>query len=211
MNSFRELNKALRNGTYLGVPTETFLYGSRSKLGFFYAAEEPDLKDSDWDVAIPANKFISEKLSLLGWEEKKDLAYQDDFTKEIWEMSFGPELKIQISMKDEFDRFCRVWDNVSSEFYWEFLNKRSKTYIGPEGVAKLINHFKWMSHIGKTPAKKILVVDGPGVAIAHEPAWDVIMPAQPLVHVGRVDVVRNRFDEVDFGEVVPDEVNGAAF
>lgn len=120
-----------------------YLYGSVSKVDPepFEAEGMVFDEDSDYDFAVPYERRLELELaSRRDWRRLPDLDYQDDFTVAIYEGSLGGS-KVQLSLRQAYNHFVTAWDAITPEFYWKFLNKRSPTFIGKEGVQLYLNQF----------------------------------------------------------------------
>lgn len=115
-----------------------FLYGSRSRL------EREEVKDSDWDIAVPTSGLFVEELSLDGWEQKdiSNTDYRDHYTTHIFEKTFPSGAVVQISFKSDYDSFKAVWNNIPYEVYKALIWKKSESFLGKDGVCGFINSLK---------------------------------------------------------------------
>jgi len=165
MSTFKVFEKSLKDGSYIGWPVHGFLYGSRSKVDSFSTYETALPKESDWDYAIEWSPLIEDRLFLLGWEEKAELAYQDDVTRSIWEREVFPNVKVQIGFKYNLSKFKSIWNNIFDDDYWRFINKRSSEFIGPEAVCFMINT---LNRIAPNPSVKTKSTPFPRVQWALE-------------------------------------------
>lgn len=113
---------------------ELFLYGSTNKIGRWEVEELLTFDaDSDYDFAVQDSAKTYHELNKLGWQKKDELSYQDAQTAHIFEGSLDGE-RVQISLRQDLDKFKEAWGSIDPTFYWKFLNKRSPTFIGREGV-----------------------------------------------------------------------------
>jgi hypothetical protein len=133
------------------APNFFYLYGSVSKTSPF--VKETFDENSDYDFAVESNTKLERALREDGWKEKTELAYQDRFTEKIFEGVFK-DYPVQISFKTSLTSFKLMWDTITDDFYWEFMNKRSPAFIGQEGVSKLIDQFKYMQDNAKFSVDK---------------------------------------------------------
>lgn len=123
---------------------ELFLYGSTSKIvrGEYEQYQNFD-ELSDYDFAVHDTKATHDQLISLGWVKKDELSYQDAQTVHIFEGSVDGE-RVQVSLRVDLPKFKEAWKSVDAEFYWRFLNKRSPTFIGREGVQKYLDQLYWL-------------------------------------------------------------------
>lgn len=131
---------------YLKVDHSNFgriflLHGSKSKLSY------SETVDSDYDYATECNVFSEEKLLDLGWKELSDMAYIDSNTVSIYEKTLEGKL-YQISFRHDLKQFKSVWSNIDSHLYRQVFWKKSPTYIGKEGVSKLLDAFYYTYNEG---------------------------------------------------------------
>ncbi len=129
---------------------QPYLYGSRSKIVFplFGGTQINNLsEDSDYDYALPYTYEMQEYLERsIGLtcdvysevQQENFMSYKDKWTYRVYTVK---EDNLQISLKNKFDRFKVCWDNISPEFYWKFINKRSEYYLGKEGVRDFMDIF----------------------------------------------------------------------
>lgn len=121
-----------------------YLFGSVSKI-----PDEVDLfccpelvysfgETTDYDFAVQYSADTLGELISKGWEQRPELSYQDKSTVHVFQKElFGQ--KVQISLREDLDQFREIWASVPKLFYWDFLNKRSPSYIGREGVQAYID------------------------------------------------------------------------
>lgn len=128
-----------------------FLYGSVSKIPdySFDTLYDPIIPDitfddkSDFDFATDDDK-IERRLLELGWEEKSDSSYQDTFTQKVFEGTLNNK-RVQVSVKQDFDMFVQVWNTIPTDFYWEYLNKRSVKAMPKPLVAGYLNQLHYVA------------------------------------------------------------------
>lgn len=133
---------------------DLYLYGSTSKLSSFEARELENFDESsDYDFAVQDSAKVHDQLISLGWRKKDELSYQDAQTVHIFEGQVDGE-RVQISLRVELDKFKEVWESIPAEFYWHFLNKRSPTFIGREGVKTYLDqlYFLTKGHFRERPS-----------------------------------------------------------
>lgn len=124
---------------------EIYLYGSMSKIIIGELAEQLQTfdEDSDYDFAVQDSAEVYQELISLGWTKKDELSYQDAQTEHIFEGELDGE-RVQISLRRDLEKFKEAWRSVDPEFYWRFLNKRSPTFLGREGVQKYLDQLFWL-------------------------------------------------------------------
>jgi len=95
-------------------------------------------KTTDWDFSVPYSKKTSKALEALGYNkiEKEDLSYRDDLTEVIFTKKlfsddphdvFNYE-DINIVMRNDHETFVKTWNNITPEFYHNYIWKRSPRY-----------------------------------------------------------------------------------
>jgi hypothetical protein len=123
---------------------DLYLYGSTSKISGFQAEDLTNFDESsDYDFAVQDTKITHDQLISLGWQKKDELSYQDAQTVHIFEGRVDGE-RVQVSLRQDLPRFKEAWTSINYEFYWRFLNKRSPTFIGREGVKAYLDQLFWL-------------------------------------------------------------------
>lgn len=180
---------------------ELFLYGSTSKVGSWEVEELLTFDaDSDYDFAVQDNAKTYHELNKLGWQKKDELSYQDAQTVYIFEGSLDGE-RVQISLRQDLDKFKEAWGSIDPTFYWKFLNKRSPTFIGREGVKTYLDQLFFLlngNYNGRARhvkgSYKIITIED---YVAHQDA----LRANPVPGVHINPPPRPAFDAVNWVQV----------
>ena len=123
---------------------DLYLYGSTSKISGFQAEDLTTFDESsDYDFAVQDAKITHDQLISLGWQKKDKLSYQDAQTVHIFEGRVDGE-RVQVSLRVDLPKFKEAWKSIDYDFYWKFLNKRSPTFIGREGVKLYLDQLFWL-------------------------------------------------------------------
>jgi|694.fasta_scaffold122371_5 hypothetical protein len=100
------------------------LCGSRSKLAVEFTGAE-----ADWDFAAPNNAETHDALESQGFTFSKYNNYFDSQTVIVYtKFDYSTLCTIQVTIKKDYDLFCRVWDKITPEFFTKYIWKRSITY-----------------------------------------------------------------------------------
>lgn len=119
---------------------ELYFYGSRSKSFI-----KVDDTNSDWDFAFENNPIAVAELLANGFV-RKDLdgySYADGLTFECYEKEIGGH-KVQLVSKGNLEVFKDIWDGIDDGFWQTYICKKSPSYMGKDGVTRLISTFKYM-------------------------------------------------------------------
>jgi len=129
---------------------EFFLHGSRGRLGLSFGLSTSkksyteDVKNSDWDFACQhVKEFHSWQEQDLymkerGWTECVDKSYLDNDTAFVYEKMLGKN-KIQISFRQNLDRYKTIWYLIPEEFYFKYLWKKSENCFPVEERRQFFN------------------------------------------------------------------------
>lgn len=203
-NSFyEELYPLLEKG--YGGRVEAFCYGSKSK--YYSAPEMPrgefgyPSEDSDVDIAVPDNPLFENVLMFEGWtkgDKERLYAEGDGITISVWnKIISGHNVQISVRHADIYPYMKYVWDMMSPQFYWKYINKRSPHYMGKEGVSEYLNN--QISLVHNAPIMEVRALDSnfvynPRVAAEERMAyWTDVMgfvPRQPKEYLNTVPVRR---------------------
>lgn len=113
-----------------------FLCGSRSKL------PHELVKNSDWDFAAPYAVEVIKDLTAKGYHEViVNPDYMDTQTVKVYErLDINLLANVQISLKKDYNLFCKVWNSITPEFFQKYIWKQSPIYRGiknPERTARI--------------------------------------------------------------------------
>lgn len=157
---------------------ELYLYGSVSKLGYGYGIVASFDEDSDFDFAVQDSAELANYLVKEGWEEKPETSYQDAVTKRVFEKVFEGH-KVQLGLKEDLYAFKSIWESVPNGFYWDFINKRSPTFIGRNNVANYISQLYFLlKGVYKFSPKKIAFPSNVKFVFDKNPAQFDVQPAR---------------------------------
>jgi len=135
--------------SYVGSSSDMFLYGSRDMADDWgnVSHYSPLVENSDWDFAVRNSLRVENYLVMDGWKEKKTEAYKDATTFRVYDKEIDG-YKIQISLRDKFDAFKSVWNNIPQDFYWKYINKKSKYAMSPDEVSQYISSMAYVYEAG---------------------------------------------------------------
>ena len=164
---------------------DLYLYGSTSKISGFQAEDLTTFDESsDYDFAVQDAKITHDQLISLGWQKKDKLSYQDAQTVHIFEGRVDGE-RVQVSLRQDLPRFKEAWKSIDYEFYWRFLNKRSPTFIGREGVKAYLDQLFWLLQGVYRAELTRTTTNTPSLGI--NPAWiRAVLGGEP----GRIEFAR---------------------
>lgn len=98
---------------------------------------------SDYDFAVQDSTDVHRELIAIGFTKKDELSYQDSQTEHILEGEIDGE-RVQVSLRRDLVKFKEAWRSIDVEFYWRFLNKRSPTFLGRDGVRMYLDQLFWL-------------------------------------------------------------------
>lgn len=98
---------------------------------------------SDYDFAVQDSVAVCQELIAIGFTKKDELSYQDAQTEHIFEGEIDGE-RVQVSLRRDLVKFKEAWRSIDAEFYWRFLNKRSPTFLGRDGVRMYLDQLFWL-------------------------------------------------------------------
>lgn len=122
---------------------DKMLFGSRSMASrwatdTFNPAEKIGKEihaSTDYDIAAEFNQKNIDFLESIGFHGADHLYLKDDLTQEIFKKTivatggpFGQMVEVQVIMRKQNSLFMSVWENISAEYYYEYLWKRGPRF-----------------------------------------------------------------------------------
>lgn len=121
--------------------SEFFLHGSRGKLDSSYCVS------SDYDFACQHEQPWQETYALLLEEEFVECvekSYLDNDTAFVFEKEILGE-KVQLSFRQNLNRYKNVWNSIGEDFYKQFLWKKSEACLPVDARKNFYNslYYVW--------------------------------------------------------------------
>ena len=128
------------------VPFDAYLFGSRSKIS---------APDSDWDFAAEYSDENHQKLMAAGyrclgirqgytWMAQETTAYKEQF-QYCDQLSVAFYLKevdntsINVVLKNDMVLFKKVWEDISEQFFVDFIWKQGPFFISKSHITQIMN------------------------------------------------------------------------
>lgn len=119
---------------------EVYLHGSRGMAK--RASREPLLPEStDWDYAAqhtqPWQEIVAKAMA-DGWVEVVTESYKDNDTAFVFEKYLDGK-KVQVSLRQNLERYKEVFEGIDPDFYFKYLWKGSKDCFSVDERRKYFN------------------------------------------------------------------------
>lgn len=156
------MNNQFENHEELKIFGEVFLHGSRGMLdryeqGWIFTDHPLSKKrivlkeNTDWDYAtqnVQNWQDLVWRVTKEGWEEVVDASYCDNDTAHVFEKIIDGS-KVQVSLRQNLNRYRDVFNSVDTDFYFSFLWKNSPECLPIEGRREFWNSLYYAWDCGK--------------------------------------------------------------